>query len=205
MNITVEQFIKELSSNSPVSGGGGASAMIGAIGVSLCSMVANLTIGKKKYAEYEEDMEQIVAQSQKKITQLLACITKDAEAFLPLSEAYSIPKEDKNRDEILEKALINACTVPMELLRELSSVIQIMEELAVKGSKLAISDVAIAACALKSAMEGAIVTVYINTKQMKDKEYALNLNQQASGLLSDGVMRCERVFQKIADELKKLG
>jgi formiminotetrahydrofolate cyclodeaminase len=201
MNITVDQFIKELSSKSPVPGGGGASALIGAIGVSLCSMVANLTIGKEKYEEYEADLEHILAQTQDACGKLLECIAKDAEAFLPLSSAYSLPKEVENRDQILEQALLNACSTPLEILREIEKVIVLIEELSIKGSKLAMSDVALAASACKSGMEGACMTVYINTKSMKNKETANRINLEASNLLSDGVYRCNIVYRLIAEDL----
>jgi formiminotetrahydrofolate cyclodeaminase len=201
MDITVDQFIKELSSKSPVPGGGGASALIGAIGVSLCSMVANLTLGKEKYEEYEEDLKKLLAQAQEVCVNLLDCIAKDAEAFLPLSSAYSLPKEADHQEEILEQALLNACTTPMEILHEVEKVIVLIEELSIKGSKLAMSDVALAASACKSAMEGACMTVYINTKSMKNKETANQINLEASNLLSDGVYRCNIVYRLIAEDL----
>ncbi|NLO41248.1 MAG: cyclodeaminase/cyclohydrolase family protein, partial [Ruminiclostridium sp.] len=115
MNMEIHEFINQLSSKAPVPGGGGASALIGAIGVSLCSMVANLTSGKKKYAEYQQDIEKILEVSQASISRLLALIEKDAEVFEPLSAAYGIPKEDPNREAVLEKALVAACSVPMDI------------------------------------------------------------------------------------------
>lgn len=204
MNITISNFMKELSSKSPVPGGGGASALIGAIGVSLCSMVANLTSGKKKYAEYQADIDGILGRTEASIDRLLKLIQKDAEVFEPLSEAYGIPKDDPKRDEVLEKALVTACSVPMELLQEVYDVIDMIEQLSVKGSKLALSDVGVAASACRSAMEGAVMNVYINTKLMKDREMAEALNNKAISLLNDGTGRCSHIYQKISEELRCL-
>lgn len=204
MNITISNFMNELSSKSPVPGGGGASALIGAVGVSLCSMVANLTSGKKKYAEYQADIDAILGRTEASIDRLLKLIQKDAEVFEPLSEAYGIPKDDPKRDEVLEKALVTACSVPMELLQEVYDVIDMIEQLSVKGSKLALSDVGVAASACRGAMEGAVMNVYINTKLMKDREMAEALNNKAISLLNDGTGRCSHIYQKISEELRCL-
>lgn len=204
MEDTLVNFIKELSSKSPIPGGGGASALIGAVGVSLCSMVANLTSGKKKYVEYQEDIELILSRTSVAIEKLLELIKKDAEVFEPLSEAYTIPKETSNRNEILENALVKACSVPIQILQEVLNVVDIIEQLYVKGSKLAVSDVGVAASACRSAMESAIMNVYINTKLMKNHEHALKTNAEAEMLLHNGISRCIAVYQKITNELRCL-
>ena len=201
MKISIEQFMEQLASKSPIPGGGGASALMGAIGVSLCSMVANLTLGKLDDRELEADMEEIQLRTKKVIGLLLEYITKDAEAFLPLSAAYSIPKNQPDREEVLEKALIDACKVPLEIVRELTRMIPFVEKLEVKGLKLTMSDVAIAASAIRSAMEGAITTIYINTKLLKDKTYALQINLEANQLLAGSVKRCEAIYQRIREKL----
>lgn len=202
MNVQIDDFIKQLSSKSPVPGGGGASALIGAIGVSLCSMVANLTIGKKKYAEYQDDLEEIILRTQKSTDKLLELIKKDAEVFEPLSVAYGIPKEDPSRDKILEDALVAACSVPMEILHEVAGVLDIIEQLTVKGTRLAVSDIGVSASACRCAMESAIMNVYINTKLMKNREYALKINKDAENILSKGTNICSKIYQQIADGLR---
>lgn len=204
MEKSIQEFMNELSSKAPVPGGGGASAFIGAIGVALCSMVANLTSGKKKYAEYQQDIEAILVRTDRSVQNLLTLIEKDALVFEPLSAAYGIPKDDPNRDEILEKALDTASSVPMEIMQEVSDIIDILEQLAVKGSKLAVSDVGVAAAACRSALQGAIMNVYINTKLMKNKEYALELNTRADAMLKDGIDRCDKVYEQITKELRCL-
>ena len=201
---TLVDFIYELASKNPIPGGGGASALIGAVGVSLCSMVANLTSGKKKYVEYQSDIDVILSNISVTIPVLLELIEKDAEVFEPLSVAYKLSREDPNRDEILENALVSACSIPMKIMKEISKVVDIIERLSVKGSKLAISDVGVAASACRCALEGAIMNIYINTKLMKRHDFAKQINTEAETILNDAVYRCNDVYQKIANELRSI-
>ena len=201
---TIKDFINALSSKAPVPGGGGASALIGAVGVALCSMVANLTSGKKKYAEHQSDIDNILSRTSKSMLTLLDLIEKDAEVFEPLSAAYGISKNDPNRDEILETALVTACSVPMEILKEMSSIIDVIEQLVVKGSKLAVSDVGVSASACRAAIEGAIMNIYINTKLMKTRDYAIQLNNEADAIFQNSVNRCNAIYEQVADELRRI-
>jgi methenyltetrahydrofolate cyclohydrolase len=198
----IRDYISELSSKSPVPGGGSASALIGAVGLSLCSMVANLTSGKKKYAEYQEAIERILVRAGLSIDRLLQLMEDDAAVFEPLSAAYAIPRDNPDRGAILEKALVLASGVPMDILREVAGTLDIVEELAVKGSRLAVSDVGVAAAACRCAMEGAAMNIYINTKLMNDRDFASKMNTEAEGLLADGVSRCDRIYQQISHELR---
>lgn len=197
-------FIHELSSKSPVPGGGGASALIGAVGVALCSMVANLTTGKKAYAQHQQDIDRILSTAAESSAKLLALIDRDAEVFEPLSKAYGIPKDNPDRDRILEAALVEACSVPMDILKEVSGIIGIIEALAVKGSRLALSDVGVAAAACRAAMEGAAMNIFINTKLMKNRRYAAQINAETDAVLTNGVDRCNAVYHQIAEKLRSL-
>ena len=199
----MEKFLEELSSSAPTPGGGGVAALCAALASSLCSMVANLTSGKKKYAEYQTDIESILKECESLTPYLFSYIRKDAESFEPLSKAYGIPKDDPGRDEILEKALYDAAVTPLELMKKLSSVASLLKELEVKGSRLAISDVAVGASVLKAAAESAIMNVYINTGLMNDKEVANRLNSDSSKILDDIRMQCEEIYKNISDSLRK--
>jgi methenyltetrahydrofolate cyclohydrolase len=198
----IKDYMNELSSKAPIPGGGSASALIGAVGVSLCSMVANLTSGKKKYAEYQQDIDLILDRTDKSVDRLLQLMQDDAAVFEPLSAAYAIPKEDPDRAAILERALVTASSVPMDILREVASTLDIIEQLAVKGTRLAVSDVGVAAAACRCAMEGAVMNVYINTKLMADREYAQQMNADADKIIEDGSARCNRIYRQITDELR---
>ena len=128
-------------------------------------------------------------------------IEKDAEAFEPLSKAYGIPKEDPNRERILEEALRVACTAPLEILREACRLVPILEELAVKGSRLVLSDVGVSAAACAMALRSAALNVYINTKLMKDRAYAENINMETKRLCGEQVVRCESVYAAVEEAL----
>ena len=197
-----EAFLNELASKEPVPGGGGASALVGAVGAALCSMVGNLTAGKKKYAEYEADIQRILTEAEQRRQALYALIEADAAAFRPLAEAYGIPKDDPTRDERMEAALLRACEPPMAMLREVFAVVKLAEELARKGSRLAVSDVGVAAAACRCALQGAIMNVYINTKSMKNREKAARIDAEATRLLSEGTAACDAVYAAVTDELR---
>lgn len=197
----MEEFIRDLSSAKPAPGGGGASALTGALGAALCSMVANLTTGKKKYAEYQEDIERIIEEAGAFSRRLYDLIQADADAFEPLAAAYGIPKDAQNRDEALEGALKKAASVPMEIMKEIYALLPLLEDLSVKGSRLAVSDVGVAAACAKAALEGAVMNVYVNTKLMKDRTYASKLNKEASAILKEGRNRCEAVYEAVTEEI----
>lgn len=188
-------FIERLSTKEPTPGGGGASAMLGALASALCRMVAALTSGKKKYEVYQDDIERIIknADFEKKV--FLALIDKDAEGFFPLSRAYSIPKDEPGREEILEQALVVAAQTPLEILKECDKLLAILDELTVKGSVLVVSDVGVAASACRAAADGAAMNVYANTKLMKNRVAADGFNEQAMAYQR----KCRDVCDKVYD------
>ena len=194
----MNNFLNELASSAPVPGGGGASALVGAVSCALCSMVANLTTGKKKYAQYQERIDELLPYLEELRQELIEDIKLDADAFYPLSQAYSIPKDDPNRDEVMENALLTASNAPMKIVEDVSKLVPVLEELEVIGSRLAISDVAVAATACATALKGAVMNIYINTKSMKNREVADAMNEKAKELVADGTKRCEAVYEKIA-------
>ena len=115
INGSVTAFTEQLASPAPVPGGGGACALVGAVGIALGDMVGELTVGKKKFADVEADLRALMARAQDLRVRLLDCVEKDAVAFEPLSRAYGIPKDDPTRDEIMEKCLHDAAAVPLEI------------------------------------------------------------------------------------------
>ena len=198
---TIKQFTDELCSNAPVPGGGGASALMGALSASLCSMVGELTTGKKKYAEYQIDIERILADSKYLNNELLDLMQKDADAFEPLSKAYGIPKDDPERDDILEAALVVAAQAPYDIVIKCKEVATLVEELVTKGSRLAISDVGVAASACRAAATGAAMNVYINTKLMKNRKYAEQLNEETNSAIDEIVAICDKAYKEVYEGL----
>ena len=199
---SLDAFCAELASKAPVPGGGGASALAGAIGAALASMVCNLTAGKKKYAAVEGDVLRIAGSAERLRIELLALIDGDAECFEPLSRAYSIPKDDPNREAVMESALRTACGVPMEIMRCAARAIELHAELADKGSALAISDVGVGALMCSAAMKGASLNVFINTKSMTDRMYAQSLENEAEELLATYTTMADEAYGKVLRKLK---
>ena len=201
MSETIHDFLIALSSKAPTPGGGGASALIGAIGASLGSMVANLTSGKKKYAAFQPDIERILGETAALRDELEALIARDAEAFAPLAAAYGIPKDAPGRDETLEAALHAAAEVPLDIVKTVCRVLPILEELMEKGSKLAVSDVGCAAAFGASAAKGALLNLYVNTKLMTDRGYADAQNKKAEALETDISSRLASVYELVKESM----
>jgi formiminotetrahydrofolate cyclodeaminase len=192
-NTTIKEFTELLASPSSIPGGGGASALVGAIGIALGDMVGEHTVGKKKYAEVEEELKVLMAHAQDLRARLVECVDKDAVAFEPLSKAYSIPKDEPGRDETLEKCLRDAAAVPMEIFDLCCEAIDVTYEFGTKGSKLMLSDAATGAEMLRAALKGAAVNVKVNTRLMKDREYAESLDRKVDEKLQK--------YSSVADEL----
>ena len=199
---TVAAFTEELASPAPVPGGGGASALAAAIGVSLGDMVGELTVGKKKYADVEEEIQSLMARAQALRIRFLELVDADAAAFAPLAKAYGIPKEDPNRAQIMEEALKTACSVPMDIMRACAEAIDIIEEFAAKGSRLAVSDAGCGAILCKAAMQAAALNVFINTKSMKDRDCAAALEEEANALLTKYTALGDSVFETVVNKIR---
>ena len=194
---TLEEYTKMIASNAPVPGGGGASAVVGAIGIALGDMVGELTVGKKKYADVEEDIKALMVRAKDLREKFLLASEKDAVVFEPLSKAYGIPKDDPGRDEILEKCLKDAASAPMEIFELSCEAIEIVKEFGEKGSKLMISDAATGAAHLKAAMYGAAVNVKVNTRLMKDRGYAEKLDARVEEMMEKYGKMADGIFEDI--------
>jgi len=178
-----EQFCEMLSAKTPTPGGGGASALAGALGASLGAMVSNYTLGKKKYAGVQEDMQALLERAEELRRNLLKQVEADAAAFQPLSRAYAIPKDDPTRGEVMESCLKDAAAVPMEILRLACQGIELHQELEQKGSVMMASDVGTGVSLCWAALYGAWLNVKVNTKLMADRDYAEKLNAGADALV----------------------
>ena len=200
-----EQYLAELASRSPVPGGGGTAALVGALGVALGNMVGNLTLGKKKYFTVQEDMLRLNNQADVLRQTLEQLVNADAEVFEPLSRAYGLPRstpeEQAHRAAVLEEALEAASAVPMEIMERCAQAIELVEEYAEKGSVLAISDAGCAAALCLSALASASMNVFINTRSMTNKERSALLNAKARKLLEEYVPRGERVVNSVTRRL----
>jgi hypothetical protein len=194
---SLEEFVDALASKAAVPGGGGASALAASLGIALGNMVGEFTVGKKKYADAEEELRVCMARAKDLSRKFLNCIERDAAAFEPLSRAYAIPKDDKNRDIVMENCLRDAAKVPMEILRLVCEAIKLEERFAVLGSVMIQSDAAVGASILRSSLLGAAVNVKINTKSMKDREYADSVNKEVDALVEEYLPLADSIFEHI--------
>jgi len=201
-----ENFIKLLGSSDPAPGGGGACALVGAVGIALGNMVAALTVGKKKYADVESEMISLISKANILQSELLELVEKDAQVFGPLAKAYGLPKETEEekaeKARIMEEALRVACTVPFEIMEKCCVAIDMQKEFAAKGSMLAISDAGVGVEFCKAALKGASLNVFINTKAMADKAYAEDINEKTNKMLEKYVALADEIFLSVAERLK---
>ena len=200
---TVAEFSALIASTAPAPGGGGASAAVAALGIALGDMVGEFTVGKKKYAEVEDEIRALMVRAQEIRLRLLELIDEDDENFTPLSKAYGIPKDAPGRDEELERCLRLAAKTPMEIFNLCCEVIVIQNEFARKGSKLMISDAATGVQLAKAAMYGAAVNVKVNTALMHDSEYAEELNSIIDSKFDEYSLLADSVFHFVYDGLEK--
>lgn len=204
--MVTEEFLAELSSKKPTPGGGGAAALGGAAGVSLGQMVINLTLGKKKYADVEEEMRELLEQLETLKAEFLHLADEDARVFAPLAAAYGLPgttdEEKKRKAEVLEGHLLTASLVPLHVMEDAQKALVIMDILAEKGSRMAVSDVGVGVQFIRTALTGAVMNVWINTKFMKDREKAEELNRQADEMIRSGTAAADAVYQKVENALR---
>ena len=201
MEKNIDKFLAELASSAPTPGGGGAAALCGALGIALGNMVGNLTLGKKKYADVQEDISELNAKAEALRAGFVALVDADAEAFAPLSRAYSIPKDDPARDEIMEPALLKAAEAPLEIMRKCAEALELISGYAAKGSALAISDAGCAAALCGAAMEAAALNVKINTKSMKNRAVADSINAEMNELLQKYFALSQEIYNDVSGRL----
>ena len=205
-SMTIQEFLDVLSSKEPVPGGGGASALAGALGNALGQMVANLTIGKKKYALVEDEIKELAERMKGIQGQFTQLADQDAKVFAPLAKCYSLPsgteEEKAYKAEVMEARLLDASLVPMEIMEKASEMLEIMDILADKGSRMAVSDVGVGVQFIRTALLGAVMNVYINTKSMKNREKAEEMNEKAEHLIKEGTEAADRIYQKVLEQLR---
>lgn len=203
---SIDSFIEELSSKAAVPGGGGSCGLVAAVGMSLGNMVMALTDGKKKYAMYQEEVEETIKKASILTKDLLECMDKDAKAFEPLSKAYALPKETREeieyRDKVMEEALLAAAKAPLEMMELILDAMKMIDRIAQIGSRLALSDAGVGISMCNSAMEGASLNVYINTKLMKNTKEAKALELRADELREQASEISTKTFDYVLKEIR---
>ena len=191
-------FIDELASAAPTPGGGGASAYAGALAAALASMVGNLTVGKKTYADVEDEVRASLARLDALRARLVALVDEDARAFEPLAAAYRLPKatpeEQAAKNAALQQALVGASDVPLAIMRAGADVVDEADYLAHHGSKMARSDAGVAAAFARAASDGASLNIFINAASMDDAAQAARYRGEAESLAARTRERCDELF-----------
>ena len=173
--LSLSQFLEELSSKSPAPGGGSVAALSGALGAALDAMICNLTIGKKKYAEVEDEMRLLLSRAEALTTSFSELVDLDTDAFNKVMEARALPKETDDqkalRDSAIQQATKEAALVPLRVMRLSVDALAVTKAAAEKGNVNSISDAGVSALLLRSAAEGAALNVRINLTSITDQEF----------------------------------
>ena len=200
MDITKEScrnFVTALASDAPTPGGGGAAALVGAIGTALGAMVASFTVGKPRYAEVQEEMLALQSKCTTLQTQLLDQVEADGTGFRPLADAYRIPKSDPDRPRKMEEALAAACAAPLAIMELSCESIRCLSVLAEKGSRLLVSDAGCGAAICRAALLAAALNVCSNTRMMTDRAAAAELDRKTDAMLNEYTALADAVFASV--------
>lgn len=176
------------------------------MGVALGIMVGNLTLGKRKYADVEPDIKELIEKSQSLMDELKHLTDEDARVFEPLSRAYGLPRgteeEKAAREAVMEHALLEASLVPLQIVEKAYESLTLLEELGEKGTRIALSDVGVGALFARAALEGASLNIFINTKLMKDRTQAEDLNARTEELIDKGRALSDKVYGAVLKHIK---
>ncbi|MDD2397177.1 MAG: cyclodeaminase/cyclohydrolase family protein [Tissierellia bacterium] len=199
--LSCRDFANELASKKPVPGGGGAAAMVAALGAALNTMVANFSYGKKKFIDIKDKHEELIKRGEILRVKLIDLVDKDAEYFEPLSRAYVMPsnteEEKALKNETLQRCLMDACSAPMETLEYSYDAILLHEEIIDISSKNIISDVGVGVQLLKAALNSAYLNVLINLNSMDDENYARRQKEKAEKLVDRGTKTADELYEKV--------
>ena len=202
----VSNFLDELASNSPTPGGGSVAALAGALGAALITMVGNLTIGKKKYEDVEEDIKKIISSSEKLRYELSQLIEEDVKAFNNFMATYKMPKETEDekkiRTEKIQESLIEAAKVPLKVAYKCLEVLSLSREVAEKGNINVISDAGVAVLLAEAALESAILNVKINLGMIKDEKVRTELSSSLKEISLKEKGQKEKVLEIVEEKIK---
>jgi len=201
----IEEFLDALASQAATPGGGGAAAIIGAMGAARVSMVCNLTIGKKKYAEVEAQMKDVLAKTEALRLRLTDMIEDDAKAFDAVMGAYGMAKETDQqkvaRDKAIQAALKQATDVPMRCCHAAREVIDLAAIAADKGNLNVISDAGVGVLAAYAALRSAALNVFTNARMINDKTFAEAKLKELNQLLAGAEAATEKAYGIVKGKL----
>jgi formiminotetrahydrofolate cyclodeaminase len=204
-NKSIQNFLNELASKSATPGGGSVSALLGAQSAALTSMVCNLTIGKPKYSEVEIEMQAVLLKSENLREILTGLIKADIDVFDQLMLAYGLPKdtddEKESRAEVIQRVLKAATEVPLDCARACAEAIELSRCAANIGNLGAISDAGAAVMVGYSGLKIAALNVYINTGNIKDKQFVDHKLAELSSIMNGIELTVEDIYQLVKNKL----
>lgn len=199
------EFVDLLASDAPAPGGGSAAALEGALGAALTAMVCSLTIGKKKYAEFEE----LAAEAQKKAAGLKArfvdVMDRDTDAFNVVSAAFGMPKatdeEKAARSAAIQKGLEGCTKTPFEMMELAAETLELTASILGKSNDSAASDLGVSALSLRAAIQGAWLNVLINIGSLKNKELAEDYRKKGEALLAKALPLADQIYDTVVKSM----
>ena len=201
----IEEFLQQAASSAPTPGGGSVGAYVGALGASMVCMVANLTIGKEKYKEFELEVLAVLAEGENSLSILKGCMAEDMDVFTQFMTAYKLPKDTEEeklaRADKIQEVLVSATEAPMKTARESLRVMQLAAKMAPIGNKTAISDIGVAAYLADSAIKSALLSVDINLPQIKDEVYTGKISAEKNQILSAAEVLCKETIPVVEKRL----
>ena len=205
VEMQINDFIAVLGSDTPAPGGGSASALAAAQGIALTKMVTELTIGKKKYAEFEDEIELLRKKAKSLQESLLRAIDEDTEAFNQVSAVFGLPKtteeEKKARREAMQSALKGAAVTPFSMMEKIVDALKVTQAAVGKSNTNAASDLGVAALNLKAALQGAWLNVLINLASIKDEMFVRQYRKAGESLVEEGSKIADATYQQILESL----
>jgi len=204
---TVKTFLDELASASPAPGGGSVAALAGALGAALAAMVCNLTIGKKKYADVDEEMKKVLVQAEELRRLFTDLVTKDTEAFNKVMEAYGLPKETDPQKALRSAAIVEATKeatlVPLEVMKHCIDALALAQVVASKGNVNSVSDAGVSALMLHAACESAALNVRINLNALNDPDFVGWKTEEVESVLNTSSMMTEEIRAVVGERMAK--
>ena len=198
---TLQHYLDDLASTRPAPGGGSTAALSGAMGAALASMVCRLTIGKAAYAGVQQEIEELLKRTEQLRLRFQQLIQEDIEAYGRLSACYKLPRgtneERATRTEAIQKQLVEAALVPLEVAERAAELVQCCERIIEIGNTTVLSDVATGAILASGAGEGAALMVRINVQALKNDELADELRERLNRALSIIASGVQRVTSRV--------
>ena len=197
--LTIKEFINKVISNDPVPGGGSVSALNGALAGALAAMVANLTIGRKKYAEVNDIMVELSSRFEKLSSRLIEDVDRDSDAYNRVFAAFKMPKETdeekQTRSEAIQRETKYAAQVPMEVARAVYEVLPMIDTVAQKGNSNAVTDACVSMMCARTAILGALLNVRINLTSIKDEKFVKAMGEEADTIEAHTILQEQALLE----------